>query len=75
VLFCAYITAIQNFVEWATGTAVFSADVYMLSHIPAKIDWSEVGGIVGAVGPDEHRGDPAAGLARLAPRSGGGASL
>ena len=36
----------QNFVEWVTGTAVFSADVYMLSHIPAKIDWTEVGGIV-----------------------------
>ena len=48
VLFCAYITPIQNFVEWATGTAVFSADVYMLSHIPAKIDWVEVGGIVAA---------------------------
>ena len=47
VVFCANITAIQTFVEWATGTAVFSADVYMLSHIPAKIDWSEVGGIVG----------------------------
>lgn len=46
VLFCAYITPIQNFVEWATGTAVFSADVYMLSHIPAKIDWTEVAGIV-----------------------------
>ena len=47
VVFCAYITPIQNFVEWATGTAVFSADVYMLSHIPAKIDWAEVAGIVG----------------------------
>lgn len=45
-VFCIYITPIQNFVEWATGTAVFSADVYMLSHIPAKIDWTEVGGIV-----------------------------
>ncbi|RRN63187.1 lipoprotein-releasing ABC transporter permease subunit [Caulobacter sp. 602-1] len=46
VVFCAYITPIQTFVEWVTGTAVFSADVYMLSHIPAKIDWTEVGGIV-----------------------------
>ena len=45
-VFCTYITPIQNFVEWVTGTAVFSADVYMLSHIPAKIDWTEVGGIV-----------------------------
>ncbi|AYV47823.1 lipoprotein-releasing system transmembrane subunit LolC [Caulobacter flavus] len=46
VLFCANITAIQNFVEWATGTAVFSADIYFLAHIPAKIDWTEVGVIV-----------------------------
>jgi lipoprotein-releasing system permease protein len=47
VLFCANITAIQNFVEWMTGTAVFSADIYFLAHIPAKIDWTEVAGIVG----------------------------
>jgi len=46
VLFCANITAIQNFVEWATGTAVFSADIYFLAHIPAKIDWVEVAGVV-----------------------------
>ncbi|WP_029913339.1 lipoprotein-releasing ABC transporter permease subunit [Caulobacter sp. UNC358MFTsu5.1] len=46
-LFCANITAIQNFVEWATGTAVFSADIYFLAHIPAKIDWAEVASIVG----------------------------
>lgn len=50
VLFSAYIQPIQNFVEWATGTAVFSADVYMLSHVPAKIDWAEVAGIVAASG-------------------------
>jgi lipoprotein-releasing system permease protein len=47
VLFCANITAIQAFVEWLTGTAVFSADIYFLAHIPAKIDWAEVAGIVG----------------------------
>ncbi len=47
VLFCANIAAIQNFVEWVTGTAVFSADIYFLAHIPAKIDWAEVAGIVG----------------------------
>ena len=28
--------------EWATGTAVFSSDIYFLSRIPAKIDWQEV---------------------------------
>jgi lipoprotein-releasing system permease protein len=47
VLFCANITAIQAFVEWLTGTAVFSADIYFLAHIPAKIDWAEVASIVG----------------------------
>jgi len=47
VLFCTYITEIQQFVEWVTGTAVFSADIYFLSHIPAKIDWREVGTILG----------------------------
>jgi lipoprotein-releasing system permease protein len=46
VLFCTYIGPIQSFVEWVTGTAVFSSDVYFLSRIPAKVDWSEVGFIV-----------------------------
>ncbi len=41
-LFCAYIKQIQAVVEWATGSDVFNADVYFLSHIPAKIDWLEV---------------------------------
>ena len=43
ILFCAYITEIQAFVEWVTGSDVFNADVYFLSHIPAKLDWQEVG--------------------------------
>jgi lipoprotein-releasing system permease protein len=43
VLFCTYIEEIQKFVEWATGADVFNADIYFLAHIPAKIDWSEVG--------------------------------
>ncbi|MBO9709369.1 MAG: lipoprotein-releasing ABC transporter permease subunit [Caulobacter sp.] len=46
VLFCANIQAIQNFVEWATGAQVFNADIYFLAHVPAKIDWAEVGAIV-----------------------------
>ena len=45
VLFCAYIQQIQAFVQWATGSDVFSADVYFLSHIPAKLDWNEVAGV------------------------------
>jgi len=42
VLFCAYIQQIQAFVEWVTRRAVFSPDVYFLSHIPAKLDWTEI---------------------------------
>ena len=42
ILFCLYIGPIQSFVEWATGQAVFSSDVYFLSRVPAKVDWQEV---------------------------------
>jgi lipoprotein-releasing system permease protein len=42
VLFCAFITQIQGFVEWLSGVSVFNADVYFLAHIPAKLDWNEV---------------------------------
>jgi lipoprotein-releasing system permease protein len=43
ILFCVYIQQIQAIVEWATHTNVFNADVYFLSHIPAKLNWGEVG--------------------------------
>ncbi|WP_296599834.1 lipoprotein-releasing ABC transporter permease subunit [Phenylobacterium sp.] len=45
-LFCIYIGEIQSFVEYVTGQAVFSSDVYYLSRIPAKVDWAEVALIV-----------------------------
>ena len=47
VLFCTYIGPIQQVVEWATGARVFASDVYYLSRIPARIDWAEVGLILG----------------------------
>jgi lipoprotein-releasing system permease protein len=47
VLFCLNIEAIQRGVEWATGANVFSADVYYLSHLPAKIEWREVAIVTG----------------------------
>ncbi len=47
VLFCLNIQSIQQFVEWVTGTSVFNADVYFLTHIPARIEWGEVALIVG----------------------------
>jgi lipoprotein-releasing system permease protein len=45
LVFCLNIGAIQNFVEWVTGVQVFNADVYFLSHVPAKVDWGEVVGV------------------------------
>ncbi len=41
-LFCLFITPIQNAVEAITHTAVFNADTYFLSKIPAQIEWVEV---------------------------------
>lgn len=46
VLISVYIDPIQSFVEWTTGAAVFSSDVYFLNRLPAKVDWAEVAGIV-----------------------------
>jgi lipoprotein-releasing system permease protein len=46
VLVSVYIDPLQTFVEWATGQAVFSSDVYFLSRLPAKVDWIEVSVIV-----------------------------
>ena len=43
VLFCTFIAQIQAVVEWISGVSVFNADVYFLAHIPAKLDWNEVG--------------------------------
>jgi lipoprotein-releasing system permease protein len=42
ILFCTYIQQIQAFVQWVTGSDVFNANIYFLSHIPAKLDWGEV---------------------------------
>jgi lipoprotein-releasing system permease protein len=46
VLFCLNIEAIQRLVEWVSGVQVFNSDIYFLAHVPAKIDWAEVGGVV-----------------------------
>ncbi len=45
LVFCLNIEAIQRFIEWVTGVQVFNADVYFLSHVPAKVDWLEVTGV------------------------------
>jgi lipoprotein-releasing system permease protein len=47
VVICSNIEAIQKAVEWVTGANVFNADIYFLTHVPAKIEWREVGIITG----------------------------
>ncbi|HEY7900852.1 MAG TPA: lipoprotein-releasing ABC transporter permease subunit [Caulobacteraceae bacterium] len=44
--FCLNIEAIQSFIEWVSGVQVFNADIYFLSHVPAKVDWAEVALVV-----------------------------
>jgi lipoprotein-releasing system permease protein len=46
VLICVYIQPIQDFVTWITNADLFNAEIYYLSRIPAKIEWSEVSIIV-----------------------------
>src|SRR6185369_13711474 len=45
ILISVYIDPIQSAIEWVTGAAVFSSDVYFLDRLPAKVDWAEVAGI------------------------------
>jgi lipoprotein-releasing system permease protein len=46
LVFCAFIEPIQQALNRLTGVNTFNSDVYLLSHIPAKIDWPEVTVIV-----------------------------
>jgi lipoprotein-releasing system permease protein len=42
ILFCQNIVSIQRFVEKLVGNEVFSPEIYFLTHLPAKIDSTEV---------------------------------
>ncbi len=46
LLFCGNIEEIRQFLQTLTGTDLFSAEIYFLSHMPAKIDISEVVSVV-----------------------------
>ncbi len=43
ILFCENIESIRRFLETLSGRELFSAEIYFLSKLPAKIDWTEVG--------------------------------
>jgi len=42
VVFCLNIESIRQLIQTLSGTELFSAEVYFLSQLPAKIDWGEV---------------------------------
>ena len=42
VSFALNIESIRQVIQGLTGTNLFNAEIYFLSHLPAKIDWSEV---------------------------------
>lgn len=44
--FCANIDRIKNAIEGLTGAELFSAEIYFLSNLPAKVDPSEVTAVV-----------------------------
>ena len=46
ILFSMNIETIREFLEGLSGTELFSAEVYFLSQLPAKIDWVEVMAVV-----------------------------
>ena len=47
VLFCDNIESIRRFIENLTGTELFSAEIYFLTQIPAKMEWHETLTVVG----------------------------
>jgi lipoprotein-releasing system permease protein len=47
ILMCLNIGPIQQAIEFVTRTQIFNPEVYSLSRLPAKLDWGEVGLVVG----------------------------
>lgn len=45
--FALNIESIRQFLQSLTGTELFSAEIYFLSQLPAKVDWHEVVTVVG----------------------------
>jgi lipoprotein-releasing system permease protein len=46
IVFCANIEHIRRFLQTLTGTELFSAEIYFLSRLPAKVDPAEVALVV-----------------------------
>ena len=46
VLFCVHIEEIRQVIQLLIGFELFPAEIYFLSRLPAKLDWTEVASIV-----------------------------
>jgi lipoprotein-releasing system permease protein len=47
VVFCLNIESIRHAIESLSGTNLFNPEVYFLSRLPAVLQWSEVGQVIG----------------------------
>ncbi|PZQ44949.1 MAG: lipoprotein-releasing ABC transporter permease subunit, partial [Micavibrio aeruginosavorus] len=47
ILFAVNIESIRQFLQNLTNTELFSAEIYFLSQLPAKIEWEEVVTVIG----------------------------
>lgn len=47
LLFCHNIENVRQFLQTLTGRDLFSAEIYFLSQLPAKVDYAEVAVVVG----------------------------
>ncbi len=45
--FCYHIDSIKNWLESLSGRELFSAEIYFLSHLPAKVELTEVAWVAG----------------------------
>jgi lipoprotein-releasing system permease protein len=46
VVFCLNIERIRQWLQSVTGTTLFNPEVYYLEHLPAKLEWDEVGRVI-----------------------------
>ena len=46
IAFCVNIERIRHVLEGLTGTNLFNPEVYFLSRLPAKLDWTEVAQVI-----------------------------
>src|SRR6195256_3613396 len=46
VLVCLNIESIRRFLSWLTNTDLFSPELYLLSRLPAELDWGETSAVL-----------------------------